>query len=359
MKATHDIYIIAEAGVNHNGDHQKAFDLVDAAAAAGVDAIKFQTFNARRLAASTAPKAIYQQRTTKADQSQVDMLEALELPLEWHAPLQAHAHKLGIEFLSTAFDTQSLAFLETLNLPFYKVPSGELTNGPLLWAFGRTARPLVISTGMATLSEVEQGLAVVCHSLSHTQPPRSLQEVWRCWCEPDKRAALLGQVSLLHCTSQYPTPMKEVNLKAMDILAEVFRTPVGYSDHTRGTLIPVAAVARGATIIEKHFTLDRRLPGPDHSASLEPDELARMVQDIRSIALALGDGQKVPQESEWDTRKAARQNLVAASLIRKGEKFNLDNLTTSRAGGEVSAMQYWDLLGRPANKQYAMGEIIE
>lgn len=351
-------YIIAEAGVNHNGDRQRAFDLIDAAADAGADAVKFQTFNAKRLAALTAPKAAYQQRTTEADQSQLEMLEALELPLEWHSPLQAHAQSRGIEFLSTAFDTQSLAFLETLNLPFYKVPSGELTNGPLLWAFARTGKPLVMSTGMATLSEVEQGLAVVCHALSHEEPPHSLKEVWQCWSEPQARAALVGQVSLLHCTSQYPTPMHEVNLKAMDSMAEVFGLPVGYSDHTQGTLIPVAAVARGATIIEKHFTLDRKLPGPDHMSSLEPDELASMVKDIRAIAQALGDRQKVPQTSEWDTRQAARQNLVAAASIRQGEIFTKENITTARAGQGELAMAYWDRLGQIATSDFQPGDAL-
>lgn len=358
MKATPATYIIAEAGVNHNGDHQRAFDLVDAAAAAGADAVKFQTFNAKRLAALSAPKAAYQQRTTKADQSQLEMLEALELPLDWHADLQAHAHRRGIEFLSTAFDTQSLAFLETLDLPFYKVPSGELTNGPLLWAFGQTGRPLVMSTGMATLSEVEQGLAVVCHAFKHSQPPRSLHEIWKCWCEPDARAALSGRVSLLHCTSQYPTPVQEVNLKAMDTLAQVFGLAVGYSDHTQGTLIPVAAVSRGATIIEKHFTLDRQLPGPDHRASLEPEELTRMVQDIRVITQALGDGQKVPQASEWDTRQAARQNLVAAAPIQQGELFTQDNLTTARAGQGELAMGFWDRLGQASARDYQAGDAL-
>ncbi|RDB42160.1 N-acetylneuraminate synthase [Halomonas sp. DQ26W] len=351
-------YIIAEAGVNHNGDRQRAFDLVDAAAIAGADAVKFQTFNAKRLAALTAPKAAYQKQTTAADQSQLEMLEALELPLEWHAALQVHAHQRGIEFLSTAFDIQSLAFLETLDLPFYKVPSGELTNGPLLWAFARTGKPLVLSTGMATLSEVEQGLAVVSHALRNDQPPTSLNEVWQCWSDPLARAALVGQVSLLHCTSQYPTPMHEVNLKALNTLAEVFRLPVGYSDHTQGTLIPVAAVARGATILEKHFTLDRQLSGPDHKASLEPDELKRMVGEIRAIAEALGDGQKVPQASEWDTRSAARQNLVAAAPIKQGEQFSANNLTTARAGQGELAMAYWDRLNQPAARDYQPGEAV-
>lgn len=358
MPNAHKVYVIAEAGVNHNGDRQSAFDLVDAAADAGADAVKFQTFNAKRLAAATVPKAAYQQQTTEASQSQLEMLEALELPLEWHEPLQAHAHSRGIEFLSTAFDLQSLAFLETLDLPFYKVPSGEITNGPLLWHFAHTGKPLVISTGMATLAEVEQALAVVCHSLAHNQPPRSLEAVWRSWSQVEHRAALLGRVSLLHCTSQYPTPMEEVNLKAMDTLAQAFQLPVGYSDHTQGTLIPVAAVARGATIIEKHFTLDRELLGPDHRASLEPDELRRMVVDIRSIGTALGNGQKVPQPSEWDTRQAARQNLVAAATILKGEWFTEANLTTARTGSGETAMAYWDLLGQQATRDYKSGDAL-
>ncbi len=353
-----DVYVIAEAGVNHNGDRQLAFDLIDAAAEAGADAVKFQTFNAKRLAALTAPKAAYQKQNTEAEQSQFEMLEALELPLEWHAPLQAHAHRRGIEFLSTAFDTQSLAFLETLALPVYKIPSGELTNGPLLCAFARTGKPLVISTGMATLSEVEQGLAVVCHALMHDQPPASLSDVWACWSNSQARITLGAKVSLLHCTSQYPTPMHEVNLKAMDTLAQAFRLPVGYSDHTQGTLIPVAAVARGATIIEKHFTINRQLPGPDHNASLEPEELKRMVVDIRAVSKAFGDGRKVPQSGEWDTRIAARQKVVAATAIRQGERLDANNLTTARAGQGALAMTYWDCIGQNAARDYQPGAPI-
>jgi N-acetylneuraminate synthase len=273
--------------------------------------------------------------------------------------LQAHARSRGIEFLSTAFDKHSLAFLETLDLPFYKVASGELTNGPLLAEFARTGRPLVVSTGMATLSEVEQALAVICYALADEAPAPSFNAIWRCWSEPASRERLQGKVSLLHCTSQYPTEMREVNLKAMDTLSRVFQLPVGYSDHTDGTLIPVAAVARGATIIEKHFTLDRSLPGPDHEASLEPRELSGMVASIRSIALALGDGHKVPQPSEWDTRRAARQNLVAALPIRRGERFTQENVTTSRAGAKFGAMHYWDLLGANAGHHYKVGEVIE
>lgn len=351
-------YIIAEAGVNHNGDRDKAFALVDASAAAGADAVKFQTFDAQRLAALSAPKAAYQKNTTDAEQSQLEMLRSLELPQVWHQPLQAHARHLGIEFISTAFERQSLAFLEALNLPFYKIPSGELTNGPLLWAFARTGKPLVVSTGMATLSEVEQALAVICHGLHHEQPPTSLEAVWQCWSRADVRETLAGRVRLLHCTSQYPTPMAEVNLSAMDTLRQAFQLPVGYSDHTEGILIPVAAVARGACIIEKHFTLDRNLPGPDHKASLEPDELIEMIANIRAIEVAIGNGHKAPQSSEWNTRTAARQNLVAAVAIERGELLTANNLATARAGSGPLAMSYWDYLGSKADRDLQAGEVF-
>lgn len=353
-----NIYIIAEAGVNHNGDLDRAMALIDVAAASGADAVKFQTFSARRLASSTAPKAAYQQRTTDAGQSQLEMLQALELPLEWHDPLLRHARHKGIQFLSTAFDRESLAFLETLGLPLYKIPSGELTNGPLLWDFARTGKPLVVSTGMASLADVEQALAVLCHGMQNTAAPATLQAVWECWGSGAARARLQERVSLLHCTSQYPTPLNEVNLMAMDTLSQAFHLPVGYSDHTQGTLISLAAVARGARIIEKHFTLDRSLPGPDHKASLEPDELATLVTGIRSLESALGDGYKGPQPSEWDTRLAARQSLVTARAVREGEVFTRENLTTGRAGGGLSAMHYWDQLGQRAPREYKAGEAL-
>lgn len=352
------VYVIAEAGVNHNGDRRRAFEMVEAAAAAGADAVKFQTFNARRLAAITAPKAAYQRQTTDATESQLAMLQALELPLDWHRPLQAHASSLGIEFLSTAFDRESLTFLEQLQLPLYKVPSGELTNGPLLWEFAATGKPLLISTGMATLGEVEQALAVVAHGIESAGPPASLQEVWQGWSSIEWRQRLSGKVCLLHCTSQYPTPAEEINLRAMDALAQAFGLPVGYSDHSSGNLVPVAAVARGACVIEKHFTLDRTLPGPDHQASLEPDELTRLIADIRELKVALGDGVKAPQPSEWDTRQVARQKLIAACAISRGECFTEANVTTARAESGSLAMNYWDYLGQTANRDYQAGDAL-
>lgn len=351
------VYVIAEAGVNHNGELDLARKLVDRAADAGADAVKFQTFDANKLATRAAPKAGYQQRTTDAAESQLDMLRKLELPREWHWELRERARSRGIEFLSTAFDVGSLIFLEELDLPFYKVPSGELTNGPLLWQFARQGRPLVVSTGMATISEVEQALAVIAHAFNAEAEPVDIAEVWRGWSEQSWRNSLRERVTLLHCTSQYPTPMQECNLRAMDTL-RAFGLPVGYSDHTEGILIPVAAVARGATIIEKHFTLDRAMPGPDHKASLEPAELTQMISQIRDLQLALGDGAKCPQPSEWNTRQAARQHVVAARDIVAGGVFSRDDLTTARSGGGMPASELWGLIGSAVARAYAAGEPI-
>ena len=358
MNADH-VYIIAEAGVNHNGQRDLAFALVDAAAEAGADAVKFQTFDAAKLASKSAPKAAYQKHSTDAAESQLAMLKKLELPREWHAGLQAHARQKGIEFLSTAFDTDSLAFLVDLGMPLFKIPSGELTNGPLLWQFARTGKPLVLSTGMATLSEVEQGLAIVAHALSAEAEPASIDDVWRSWSRADWRARLHGHVTLLHCTSQYPTPFAEVNLRGMDTLAQAFGLSVGYSDHTEGILIPVAAVARGAKIIEKHFTLDRSLPGPDHKASLEPAELTQMVRDIRALQAALGDGGKTPQPSEWDTRQAARQQVVAARDIAAGSVLARADLSTARCGSGLPPTALWGLVGQRTERAYVAGDVIE
>ena len=353
------VYIIAEAGVNHNGRMDLALNLVAAAAEAGADAVKFQTFNAARLASKTVEKAHYQKSTTDAHESQLEMLTKLELPESWHGELQAVAEKLGIAFLSTAFDEMSLRFLQTLNLPLYKVPSGELTNGPLLWRFAKTGKPLIISTGMATLSEVEQGLAIVNHALNFYKAPRNIEAVWTCWSDEAAREKLKENVTLLHCTSQYPTPWCEVNLRAMDTLSAAFGVAVGYSDHTTGTVIPVAAVARGAVVIEKHFTLDRSLPGPDHKASLEVNEFKSMVDDIRALEMALGSGIKAPQTSEWDTRKIARQSIIAARHLPAGKKIEQSDLATARTGGGLSPALYWNLLGSISQKSYEPGEVLE
>jgi len=351
-------YVIAEAGVNHNRDKPTALKLIDVAAAAGADAVKFQTFNADKLASSSAPKASYQKSNTGKDESQLAMLKSLELPLEWHLELEAHAHQVGIEFLSTAFDQDSLAFLETLDLPFYKVPSGEITNGPLLLSFARTGKRIILSTGMSSLGEVEQALAILAWGYLQTDDPISLEQVWRHWATIEAGAVIAENLTLLHCTSQYPTPMEEVNLLAMGTMSKAFGLPTGYSDHTHGLLVPSAAVAMGATIIEKHFTLDRNLPGPDHLASLEPDELKQMIEDIRQIEILLGDGRKLTQASEWDTRAAARQRIVAARRIAQGEQFGPSNLGTARTGKGELPVTIWDRFGQKSAGNFEIGDSI-
>jgi len=352
------VYVIAEAGVNHNGQRDLAMQLIDAAASTGADAVKFQTFQADRLASATAPKASYQTQTTSANESQLAMLKKLELPFEWHAPLQQHAKKQGITFISTPFDMSSLAFLQTLELPMLKISSGDLSNAPFLWACARSGLPLVVSTGMATLSEVELALAVIHHSLHHTSEPQHMQDVWSYWVTQADRKLLTSQVTLLHCTSQYPTPMAEVNLYAMDTLRDAFHLTVGYSDHTQGTVIPIAAVARGARVIEKHLTLDCNMQGPDHLASIEPDEFGEMVKAIRQLEVAMGHGHKVPQASELNTRLAARKQVVAARPIAKGHTFTREDLETARSGQGLPAHDLWQLIGCVAQQDFAAGQAI-
>lgn len=353
------VYIIAEAGVNHNGERDLAFALVEAAADAGADAVKFQTFNANKLVAESAPKAAYQNRNTDANESQLTMLQKLELSPDMHKELQSHANALGVEFISTAFDAGSLGFLVDLGIPFFKIPSGELANGPLLWRFAKTGKPLVVSTGMATLSEVELGLAIIAHGLTAQAEPAGLEEVWRNWSDTAVRATLDGHISLLHCTSQYPTPMAEVNLRAMDTLGDAFGLPVGYSDHTEGDLVAITAVARGAKIIEKHFTTDRTLAGPDHPTSLEPVELKNMIEKIRGVQQVLGTARKAPLPCEWDTRQAARQQVVAAHDIPAGHILTRQDLTTARCGHGLPAVELWDMIGQTAARDYQSGQAIE
>lgn len=352
------VFIIAEAGVNHNGNLDMALELVKAARDAGADAIKFQTFKATRLASKTAKKAQYQLANTEKNESQQAMLAKLELKESWHFELKNLAEELGIQFLSTAFDGESLQFLQKLNLDRYKIPSGELINGPLLWRFAKTGKPLILSTGMATLSEVELALAIISYALHFTTEPSTLDDIWAFWSDEKARLSLGNKITLLHCTSQYPTPWHEVNLKAMDTLAKAFGLPVGYSDHTQGSVVPIAAVALGATVIEKHFTLDKSLPGPDHQASLDIEEFKKMVNEIRALELALGDGRKAPQPSEWEIRKIARQSLVAARQLSSGHILKEEDLTTARSEGGLSPVFYWDLLGEKTKKSYEEGEIL-
>ncbi|HZX31789.1 MAG TPA: N-acetylneuraminate synthase [Rhodocyclaceae bacterium] len=327
--------IIAEAGVNHNGDLDLAFALVDAAAAAGADAVKFQTFDAKSLVSVTAPKAGYQKVTTGEAESQQAMLERLQLDDAAHRALLARCREKGITFLSSPFDIPSTDYLLGLDVPLLKIPSGEITNLPYLRHLGKSGKPLILSTGMSTLGEVEEALAV----LEAAGTPRQ-------------------SITVLHCNTEYPTPYGDVNLRAMATLAQAFGVTVGYSDHTPGIEVSVAAVALGAAVIEKHFTLDRNLPGPDHKASLEPAELAAMVTAIRNVEAALGSPVKAPSPSELPNRPIARKSLVAARAIRQGEPFTPENVVAKRPGTGISPMRWDEVMGRPASRDFATDELI-
>jgi N-acetylneuraminate synthase len=354
-------FVIAEAGVNHNGRLELGLKLVDAAAAAGADAVKFQTFRAADLATSTAPKADYQTRTTGIE-SQRDMLARLELSEADHQALQARASERGIEFMSSPFDIASLELLVRLGVRRLKIGSGELTNGPLLLAAGRSGLPVILSTGMAALDEIEAALGVFAFAMT-TWPGDSAAPAELSFRDayegPSGRAALADRVSILHCTTEYPAPVDEVNLLAIPVLAESFRLPVGYSDHTAGTAVAVAAVAVGAVIIEKHLTLDRGLPGPDHLASIEPDAFGTMVAEIREVERALGERRKAPGTTELRNAPIARKSLVAATAIQAGLPFTAENLAVKRPGTGRSPMDYWALLGTPATRDYAADELID
>ena len=352
-------YIIAEAGVNHNGNIKMALQLIDVAAAAGADAVKFQTFKAGKVISKYAPKAAYQKKTTSQNESQLEMVKKLELDDNTHHQLIKHCHKRGISFLSTPFDFESIDLLAYhLNLPKIKIPSGEITNGPYLLHVAQKGKPVILSTGMSTLAEVETALGVLAFGYLNKKDKPSLEKFQDVFCSDKGQKVLKGKVILLHCTTEYPAPFDEVNLRVMETMRVAFGLPVGLSDHTPGISVPIAAVALGASVIEKHFTLDRNLPGPDHKASLEPGELKAMVEGIRNVELALGKGQKIPTISELKNRNIARKSLVAAKVIRKGEKFSVSNLAMKRPGKGISPMQYWKLIAKAAKKDYDTDEII-
>jgi N-acetylneuraminate synthase len=351
-------FIIAEAGVNHNGSLDMALKLVEAAAAAGADAVKFQTFNANRLASRHAEKAQYQVKTTGSGESQLEMLRKLELSPADHDTLITHALARGIEFLSTPFDTESLHLLtRRFGLTTIKISSGDLTNAPLLLDVARASRNVILSTGMATLAEVEAALGVLAFGWTapaNAAPGRAAFE--QALASDLGQQALRQQVILLHCTTEYPAPINEVNLRAMDTLGAAFGLRVGYSDHTAGIHVAIAAVARGAVLVEKHFTLDRNLPGPDHKASLVPTELLDMVSAIRDVERSLGDGIKRPAPAELGNRAVARKSLVAARDLRVGEPIELE---CKRPGSGISPFRYWDLLGREARRDYEADEALD
>ncbi len=327
------VFIIAEAGVNHNGSLDLALRLVDAAKASGADAVKFQTFQADKLATRSAHKAPYQERTTSTAESQFEMLQRLELDAAAHQSLIDHCHQIGIQFLSSPFDKQSADLLATMEVPMYKVPSGELTNLPFLQHLARKGRPLIVSTGMSTLGEVEEAVQVL-------------------------QAAGGSHLTLLHCVTEYPAPYAEVNLRAMQTLKSAFGLPVGYSDHTTGIEIAIAAVALGAEVIEKHFTLDRSLPGPDHAASLEPIELQRMVTAIRHVEAALGNGIKAPAQCELPNISVARKSVVAAGSFPAGHQLEAGDLDIKRPGNGLAPKVLPTLIGRTLRVAVANDELI-
>ena len=327
------VYIIAEAGVNHNGSFELACKLVDAAKAAGVDCIKFQTFKSENLVSHSAQKAEYQKDTT-GEGSQVDMLKKLELSYDEFLKLKEYCDQVGICFLSTPFDFDSIVFLNSIEMPFWKIPSGEITNYPYLVALAKTGKPVVMSTGMCEMEEIEEAIKVL-------------------------RDNGTKDIKLLHCNTEYPTPFEDVNLKAMETIRNAFGLEVGYSDHTKGIEVPIAAVALGATVIEKHFTLDRNMEGPDHKASLEPDELAKMVQSIRNIEKSLGTGDKKPSASEKKNIAVARKSIVAKTAIKCGDELSEANITVKRPGNGISPMRWNELIGTKAVRDFKEDELIE
>ncbi len=350
--------IIAEAGVNHNGSVDLAHQLVDAAADAGADVVKFQTFRASRLVSQSAPKAAYQARQTGADESQLEMLKALELSESSHHALLRHCTDRGVEFMSSPFDADSLDFLISLGVRRIKLGSGELTNAPMLLAVGQSGLPLILSTGMSVLAEVEAALGVLACGYANAGAQPSRQAFLSAWASPTQRQQALSKISLLHCTTEYPAPRDQVNLRAMQTLKLAFGVECGFSDHTKGIAVSIAAVAMGAAIIEKHFTLDRSLAGPDHKASLEPAAFKAMVDGIREVESAMGDGVKVPMPVELPNMLVARKSLVAARPIKAGETFTADSIMVKRPGTGLSPFDYWDVVGTAARVAYANDDPI-
>ena len=327
--------IIAEAGINHNGSIDTAKKMIDAAVYAGADLVKFQTFKAETLVTKTAEKADYQKNLTEKSESQYEMIKKLELDRVAHEELIQYCMEKGIIFLSTAFDHDSIDLLNELDIPLYKIPSGEITNLPYLRHIGRMGKPIFMSTGMATLKEVRAALNILLEA-----------------------GAEKNKITILHCNTEYPTPMQDVNLRAMLTIRDELGVKVGYSDHTLGIEVPIAAVAMGATVIEKHFTLDRTLPGPDHAASLEPDELKAMVSAINNIEKAMGDGVKKPSPSDTKNIPIARKSIVAKKPIKKGEIFSEENLMAKRPGTGLSPMDWDNVIGMTADKDYSFDDKI-
>lgn len=353
------VFVIAEAGVNHDGVLSRALALVEAAVAAGADAVKFQSFRADALVTEAAPKAPYQRRSGSADERQRAMLQRLELDADDHVALVRHCVAAGIEFMSSPFDLESLRLLvDRCGVRRIKLGSGELTHGALLLAAARTALPLVVSTGMATLAEVEEALGWLAFGALEPHAVPTSAACRAAWQSAEGRAAIAGRVTLLHCTTAYPTAVKDVDLRAMDTLRDAFGLPVGYSDHTIGCAVPWAAVARGATMLEKHITLDRAADGPDHAASADPDEFRTLVAGIRDIEAALGSAEKRPRAAELPQREVARRSLVAARPLAAGTVLAYTDLVAKRPAGGMSPMRVGDLVGRTLVRDLAADELV-
>jgi len=326
--------IIAEAGVNHNGCLKTAKKLIDAAAEAGADIVKFQTFKAENIASKFTGKAVYQEITTDVAESQLAMLKKLELSQEAHTELINHCDKCRIQFLSTPFDIESIDFLESLNIPFWKIPSGEITNLPYLLRIAKTGKDIILSSGMSTLEEIRSAIKILQENGS-------------------------GKITVLHCNTEYPTPFSDVNLRAMETIRRELGVEAGYSDHTKGIEAAIAAAALGAVIIEKHFTLDKNMEGPDHKASLEPDELTAMIKAVRNVEVMLGESEKKPSPSEQKNIAIARKSIVAKREIKAGEVFNEDNITVKRPGNGISPMRWFEVLGEKAMRDFMEDELIK
>ncbi|BCL71466.1 N-acetylneuraminate synthase [Vibrio nigripulchritudo] len=353
--------IIAEAGVNHNGDENLAIELVRQAKKAGADIVKFQTFKAKSGVSRSAEQADYQEKNTGKKESQLDMVSRLELSFEAHKLLVEECENLGIEFLSTAFDHESLEFLVyELGLKRLKIPSGEITNAPLVLAHARTGCDIILSTGMASLTDIETVLGIIAFGFTAPLDEEpTLEKFKSAYFSAEGQVALRNKVVVLHCTTEYPAPIKDINLKAMDTIADSFKLRVGYSDHSSGIAVSLAAAARGAEVIEKHFTLDKNMDGPDHKASIEPEELTSMVASIREINACLGDGLKGPRPSELKNMSIARKSIVAKDKILKGDKFSHQNLTIKRPGTGISPLRYWDLIGKTSKSEIRPDELVK
>ncbi len=352
-------YIIAEIGVNHNGDIHLAKKLIDIAVKAKVDAVKFQTWITEKVMSKTAPKAEYQITNTGNSESQFDMEKKLELTFNEFEELKEYCNEYGIEFLSTPFDIQSADFLmNNLKLEMIKIPSGEITNAPLLLYIAQHQKKIILSTGMATLSDIQKALEVIAFGLINDGTEPSINAFEAAYLSEKGQQLLKEKVSLLHCTTEYPAPLEEVNLLAMKSMKNAFGLKVGYSDHTKGIEIPIAAVALGATIIEKHITYNKKAEGPDHAASIEPDELNKMVESIRNVEQSLGNGIKIPTRSEIKNKDIARKSLVASQNIKEGEYFSSEKLDMKRPGNGISPFYYWDIQGYKAIKDFKIDEEI-